>query len=239
MEIQNKVVIVTGASEGIGEATARRLAEAGAQLALAARSTDKLEKLAGELRGQGRQAAVFPTDMRDPQQVEQMVERAWERFGRLDVLINNAGQAVAGAIADLDLDSFRQVIDLNVFGPVYAMQAAIPKMRQAGGGLIVNISSMVSKMSIPGLAGYASTKAALNMISQTARVELAGDNIRVITVLPRSTATNFGANSLGNRGMRQRQREGASGVVVDPPEYVAGKILEAIQEEPAEKYMEG
>jgi len=126
-----------------------------------------------------------------------------------------------------------------VFGPIYAMQASVPKMRAQGGGIIINISSMVSKMHIPGLGGYASTKAALNMLSDTARGELASDNIRVITVYPRMTATDFGRNSLGNRPMRQQQRANAApGVVIDSPEHVAGKILEAIQKEPAEQFMD-
>jgi short-subunit dehydrogenase len=126
-----------------------------------------------------------------------------------------------------------------MFGPIYAIQAGVPKMRANGGGLILNVSSMVSKMHIPGLGGYASTKAALNMLSDTARGELAADNIRVITVYPRMTATDFGRNSLGNRQTRQQQRGNtAPGVVVDTPEYVAEKILEAIQKEPAEQFMD-
>jgi short-subunit dehydrogenase len=94
---------------------------------------------------------------------------------------------------------FKQIIELNVFGPLYAMQAVIPIMRQAGVGMILNISSMISKMKIPGLATYAATKSALNKITETARIELEADNIRVITVYPRMTATDFGKNSLGSR----------------------------------------
>ncbi|HEY3415358.1 MAG TPA: SDR family oxidoreductase, partial [Armatimonadota bacterium] len=206
MDIQGKVVIVTGASDGIGLATAHRLAAAGAKVVLSARSQEKLEATAGELRSQGYEAVAIPADMRLKPDVDRMVEETARKFGRLDALVNNAGQAVAGDIASLDLEAFRQIIDLNVFGPVYAMQAVIPHMRGNGGGVIVNVSSMVSKMAIPGLAGYASTKAALNMLSQTARGELAPENIRVITVFPRMTATSFGKNSLGNREMRQRQR---------------------------------
>ncbi|MGE5138841.1 MAG: SDR family NAD(P)-dependent oxidoreductase, partial [Rudaea sp.] len=118
------------------------------------------------------------------------------------------------------------------------MQAVIPRMRASGGGLIINISSMTSKMHIPGLSAYASSKAALNLISETARQELAGDNIRVITVYPRTTATDFGKNSLGNPELRQRQRASRPGVVVDTPEHVAERILQAAEKEPAEQYME-
>jgi short-subunit dehydrogenase len=230
---------VTGASGGIGLATVQALAAAEAKVALAARSVDKLQQLADELQRAGREVLVVPTDMRQQAEVTQLVEITFQHYGRIDVLINNAGQAIAGTVADLDLDHYRQVIELNMFGPIYAIQASVPKMRAQGGGIIVNISSMVSKMHIPGLGGYASTKAALNILSDTARGELASDNIRVITVYPRMTATDFGRNSLGNRQMRQQQRAGAApGVVIDSPEYVAEKILEAIRKEPAEQFMD-
>ncbi len=239
MELKDKVVLVTGASAGIGLATARRLAQAGAKVALAARSTDKLTQLAEELRRDGHAALVVATDMRNQSEVAQLVETTVEHYGQLDVLINNAGQAVAGTVAEVDLDQFRQVIELNVFGPIYAIQASVPKMRAHGGGIIINVSSMVSKMHLPGLGGYAATKAALNMLSDTARGELAPDNIRVMTVYPRMTATDFGRNSLGNRPMREQQRGNAApGMVIDSPEYVAEKILEAIQKEPAEQFMD-
>jgi short-subunit dehydrogenase len=239
MELKDKVVLVTGASEGIGLATARAAAAAGAKVVLAARSTDKLSQLAEELQQAGYAALVVTTDMRNQADVTRLIETTVQHFGRVDVLINNAGQAVAGTIADLDLDAYRQVIELNVFGPVYAMQASVPHLRAQGGGLIVNVSSMVSKMSIPGLGGYASTKSALNMLSDTARGELARDNIRVITVYPRMTATDFGRNSIGNRQVRQQQRGNAAPeMVIDSAEHVAGKILEAIEKEPAEQFMD-
>jgi short-subunit dehydrogenase len=239
MELKDRVVVITGASAGIGLATARSLAAAGAKLALAARSTDKLTRLAEELQRDGHAALVVPTDMRNQAEVAQLVETTVQHYGQIDVLINNAGQAVAGTVAEVEVDQFRQVIDLNVFGPIYAMQASVPKMREHGGGIIINVSSMVSKMYIPGLGGYAATKAALNMLSDTARGELAPDNIRVITVYPRMTATDFGRNSLGNRQMRPQQRGSAApGMVIDSAEYVAEKILEAIQKEPAEQFMD-
>jgi short-subunit dehydrogenase len=240
MEIKDKVAVITGASAGIGLATARRFAVAGAKVALAARSVEKLNQLADELHGQGHEAIVVPTDMRNQAEVAGMIEATVRHYGRVDILINNAGQATAGTIADVSIDHYRQIIDLNMFGSLYAMQAVIPQMRQTGGGIIINISSMVSKMHIPGLATYASTKAALNVLSDTARVELAPDNIRVITVYPRTTATDFGGNSLGNRQMRQQQRSNAAraDVVVDSPEFVAEKILEAAQKEPPEQYMD-
>ncbi|MCE1253505.1 MAG: SDR family oxidoreductase, partial [Anaerolineae bacterium] len=178
MDIKGKVVLITGASMGIGLSTARLFAAGGARVALAARSTDKLTALADELRHQGHEALVLTTDMRDPVAVKSMVDASLAHFGSLDILINNAGQAAAGTVAEVDPLDFQKIIELNVFGPLYAMQAAIPTLRRQGGGIIINISSMVSKMHIPGLGAYAATKTALNMLSDTARGELAADNIR-------------------------------------------------------------
>jgi NAD(P)-dependent dehydrogenase (short-subunit alcohol dehydrogenase family) len=237
MDIGDKIVLITGASAGIGLATAHRFAVAGAKLALVARSADALTHLAEELQRQGGEAVALPADVSDPKQVQQVIEETVRHFGRLDVVINNAGQAAACTIADLDPDDFRKILDLNVFGPLAAMQAVIPIMREQGGGLIINVSSMVSKMHIPGLAAYAATKAALNMLSDTARVELASEHIRVITVYPRLTTTDFGKNSLGNQHVRQQQRQG-SPIPADSPELVAEKILAAALHEPDEQYMD-
>ncbi len=239
MDIKGKVTIVTGASGGIGLATAKRFAAGGAKVVLAARSAEKLNSLARELQSRDLDAIPVPTDMRDPQQVKKMVEKTIQKYGRLDILINNAGQSAAGRVADMSLEDFHQLLELNVFGVLYAIQAVVPVMRQTGGGLILNISSMVSKMHIPGLGAYASTKAALNALSVTAREELAAENIRVITVFPRMTATDLGKNSLGDHSLRQQQRSGAaSNTVVDSPERVAEKILEAAQKEPEEQFMD-
>ncbi|WP_179232626.1 SDR family NAD(P)-dependent oxidoreductase [Paenibacillus rigui] len=235
MEIQNKVVLITGASSGIGLATVRRFAAAGAKLALVARSADVLHHLAEELQSQGSDAIALPADVSDSKQIQQVIEETMRHFGRLDVVINNAGQTAVGTVADLNPDDFRKILELNVFGPLAAMQAAIPIMREQGGGLIINISSVVSKMHIAGIAAYAATKAALNMLSDTARGELASENIRVITVNPRSTATDFGKNALG---VRQQRQGFTAPTPADTPEFVAEKILAAALHEPDEQYMD-
>jgi short-subunit dehydrogenase len=133
-------------------------------------------------------------------------------------------------------------MDLNVFGALQTIQSVVPKMREGGGGVIVNISSMVSKMHLPCLGAYAATKAALNMLSETARVELEADNIRVLTVYPRMTSTDFRKNTLGSvtstLGLEQYRSQRAGKIPVDSPEFVAGKILEAVEREHAEQYME-
>jgi short-subunit dehydrogenase len=239
MDIQDKVVIVTGASEGIGLATARLFAQKGAKLVLAARSADTLHTIVNELHEQHREAIAVPTDMRNRDAIESLVDSVFQRYGRIDILINNAGQAALGNVADVDIDQFRQIFDLNVLGPVAAMQALIPKMRQNGGGLIINVSSTVTQMHLPTIGAYAATKAALNMVSDTAREELASDNIRITTMFPGLTATNFGKNSLVTPNPNQQgPRQPQGGPEPDSAEAVAQKILEAARNEPHDQYMD-
>jgi NADP-dependent 3-hydroxy acid dehydrogenase YdfG len=238
MELQGKVVIVTGASMGIGEATARVFAEAGAKLVLAARSADKLEAVAQSLPPQA-EPLIVPTDMTDQAQVSALIDKAYEHFGRVDILINNAGQSAAGPIATVNPDHYRQIIELNLFGPLHAIQAVVPKMKAQGGGVIINISSIVSKMAIPGIGAYASTKYALNGLSLTARNELAADNIRVVLFHPGRTATEFDKNTLLPKNLDPNWRPGGNQPMPTPDsaEAVAHKILEAAVTEPAEMGM--
>src|ERR1041384_5439119 len=118
MDIRDKVVVITGASAGIGLAKTRRFASAGAKVVMAARSMDKMEAVAKELRADGAEILVVPTDMRKSDAIKQLIEMTAQHFGRIDILINNAGQSVAGWIADLDPDHFQQIIALNIFGPL-------------------------------------------------------------------------------------------------------------------------
>jgi NAD(P)-dependent dehydrogenase (short-subunit alcohol dehydrogenase family) len=234
MQIEGSVVVVTGASAGIGLATARRFARAGASVVLAARSLERIARVEQELREQGHKALAVAVDMRDRVQVEQMITTAYEHFETIDILINNAGQGMEGPVADVSIEDFRQIIELNLFGPLFAMQAVIKRMRQRGGGVILNISSNVSRLHLPGLSAYASSKAALNLLSETAREELASENVRVITVYPGPTLTDFSKHSLGEQQVR---RNPPAGIIPDTPEFVAQKILEAARKEPAEQLM--
>jgi short-subunit dehydrogenase len=237
MEVQGKVVIITGASMGIGAATARVFAEAGGKLVLAARSEDKLAAVANSL-PDGAETLIVPTDMIDQAQVQALINAAYARFGRIDIVINNAGQAAAGSVATINPNLYRQIIELNLFGPLHMIQAVVPKMQAQGGGVIINISSNVSKMAIPGIGAYASTKYALNGLSLTARNELAADNIRVVLFHPGQTSTDFGKNALReNPGDGPRPTSGQPMRTPDSAEDVALKILEAAIAEPAEMGM--
>lgn len=187
MELDGAVVIVTGASSGIGAATARLAVGRGAKVVLAARRSDRIRDLADDLPD----ALAVPTDLRDPAQIAALVDATLERYGRVDVLVNNAGQGLHLALEQVRLDDFRAITELNVYAPLLAMQAVIPTMRRQGGGVIVNVSSMTSRMVLPGAGGYSATKSALNMLSQVARRELAPDGIVVSIVYPSVTATEF------------------------------------------------
>jgi len=229
MEIQGKVVIVTGASTGIGLATARLFAQKGAKVALVARSTDKLTALATELP----ESFVVTADMSDEAAVQVMVKQVHEHYGRIDILVNNAGRGMHVPIEQANLQDYRNIFELNVVGVLCAMQAVIPIMRQQGGGVIINISSGLSKRIVPGVGPYASTKYALNALTLTARLELAPDNIRVGLMIPGLTATDFVKNAIRLPGAtfdRSRLMQ------VDTAEHVAEKILEAVQTEAAEVY---
>jgi short-subunit dehydrogenase len=235
MDIKNKVIIVTGASDGIGRATARKLAAAGAKVVLAARSDDKIAELAHELPG----SVAIHTDMSNQNDIQNLIERTLEIDGRIDILINNAGQGMYGPMESIDIDKYHHIMNLNVFGPLFAMQLAIPHMREKGGGMILNISSMVSKNYYPNLAAYASTKYALNAISLTAREELKKDNIIVSVMHPKMTATSFSKNSIraGGETLDYAARAKETGMEIDTPEQVADKILELIESGEAEANM--
>ena len=217
MDLDGAVVIVTGASSGIGAATARLVAERGAKLVLAARRADRINVLAAELPD----ALAVPTDLRDPAQIVALVQATLDRFGRVDVLVNNAGQGLHVPVEQVRLDDLRAVTELNFYAPLLAMQAVIPSMRKQGGGAIVNVSSMTSRMVLPGVGGYSATKSALNMVSAVARKELAPDGIVVSIVYPAVTATEF-HRSLAAGGM---VGGGSRSVKPHTAEFVAEAIL--------------
>ncbi len=230
MKIQDKVVLITGASEGIGKALALLLATQGAKVVLAARSDDKIRALVEKIPG----AIGIHADMLNDMDIDKMIETTLQKHGRIDILINNAGQGLYGTIESTKIEQYKTMMNLNVYAPLRAMQKVIPAMRKAGGGLILNISSMVSKNAYPMLGAYAYTKYALNALSFTARNELAGDKITVCVFHPKMTATKFNENAVGPRPDFSSR---PSGLQVDTAEQVAEKVLEQIGTEVAEANM--
>jgi len=230
MKVNNSVVLITGASEGIGRATAKLLSSKGAKVAIAARSKDKLDILLNELSD----GLTVQVDMTKPLSIQQMVKSVNDHYGRIDILINNAGQALRSPVVDIKIEDFQKIIDLNLYGPLLALQAVVPLMKKQGGGMVLNISSNVSKMSIPGIGAYASTKYALNGLMLTARNELASEGIVIGLMHPGRTATSFGENAIKGSSY---EFHSPAGMQADTPEVVAEKILEAIINQPAEQYV--
>lgn len=219
VELAGRTVVVTGASSGIGEATARLLHAAGAYPVLAARRAGRLAGLSEELGG----ALAVPTDVTDDVQVRRLVAAALERYGRIDGLVNNAGASLPGPIAEVDVAEYRGILDLNVASLVGVTQAVLPAMRERGFGRIVNVSSGTTRRVATGVGAYAATKAAVNMVSAVLREELAADGIAVSLLLPSVTATEFG-NGIFKDGVPPRP-----GMVVHRPEYVAGVVLRLLR----------
>jgi short-subunit dehydrogenase len=216
------VAVVTGASSGIGEATALALAGRGAAVMLAARAEEKLRFLEREISAAGGRALAMRTDVTDRDSVEAMVERTIEEFGSLDVLVNNAGLGLSGRVAELRAEDLRQVLEVNLIGPLVCIQAALPHMRHEG--RIINVSSVVGKRAIPKVGGYCATKSALNALSDALRVEVAGRGITVTSVYPGTTQTAFRENSRRTKDEKRGWRP--RGVV---PEEVAAKIAAAAE----------
>jgi len=226
VDIRNSVVLVTGASSGIGAATARAAAAAGARVVLAARREERIRALAEELPD----ARAVACDVTDAQQVASAVRTAVDVYGGLDVLVNNSGQGLHVPLEAVDPADFRAVLDLNVVAPLAAMQAVIPVMRRQGAGSIVNVSSGTTLVVRPGAGAYAASKAALNMLSSVARLELASAGIAVSTVYPFITATEFHRSlRAGGLPATASSEEVPPELRPQPPETVAEVILELIR----------
>ncbi len=233
MDVKGKVVIVTGASGGIGLATAKQLASKGAKLALVARSKDKLQKLAVELP----EAIAVPADMSKVNDVKGMIRKVYGHFGRIDILVNNAGQGYDTPVEKTDVEIFQHIFDLDVVGPVVAMKEVIPLMRKQGGGAIVNVSSGTALMVLPNNGPYSGLKKALAHISLTAREELAADKIVVSVVYPFITLTDFEKNTIKDASLQGEEESHEAQEAfkrADQPEYTAQRIVAGIESGEAE-----
>tara|TARA_R110000782_G_scaffold29923_2_gene74256 strand:+ start:1914 stop:2744 length:831 start_codon:yes stop_codon:yes gene_type:complete len=190
MIFNNKTVIITGGSEGVGAATARMFAEAGANLVLVARNKKKLEAIAEELREKTR-VEIFAMDVADADACVDLFKKASFDFGRVDVLVNNAGYHKRGNVTDVAANELGLIIDVNLKAPIILSRLAIPHLREAGGGVIVNVGSLAGRAPIPGSATYAASKAGLRAFTYALGAELADTGIKLAIVSPGPIDTGF------------------------------------------------
>ncbi len=208
--LQNKVCLVTGGSKGIGLAIAQALAAEKAQVVICGREQKALDQAAGQL---GSSALAVPCDVRHYQQVQRMFRVVAERFGGLDVLVNNAGVGIFAAVPDLTPEQWHEVLDTNLTGVFYCCREAVPLMRKRGGGFIINISSLAGKNAFAGGAAYNASKSGLNAFSEALMLDVRYDNIRVSYVMPGSVETEFASPTAP--GSWKLQAEDVAEMVVD------------------------
>jgi short-subunit dehydrogenase len=218
--------IVTGASSGIGEATARRLARDGMRMTLAARRQDELERVAREIEAGGGQALVAPTDVRDRAAIHRMVQATLDRWGRVDVLINNAGLGYSARVVDLDPEQLRAQVSVNLVAVIECAQAVLPAMMQQKSGHIINVASIAGFIGLPGSSVYSATKSAVISFSDALRREVRTSGIQVMALCPGFVATNFSPR-LKKIAEGRPDAQRLPGVM--QAEYVAGRIAEIIR----------
>lgn len=225
----DKIVIITGASSGIGRATAAHLAARGARVVLGARRETHLRALAGEIEQAGGQAAYRVTDVRSRQEVQALVALALARFGRLDVIVNNAGIAPLSPFDALRVDDWDAMIDVNLRGVLHGIAAALPVFRRQGAGHVVNVVSTSGLRIVPTQGVYAATKNAVRTLTEALRQE-AGPTLRVTEVSPGYVATELAASNSDPATREAVQRQMAEMAL--PPEAVARCIAFAIEQPP-------
>jgi len=189
--IEGKVVVITGASSGLGEATARFLSPQGATVVLGARRSDRIQSLAKELKARGGKALAITTDVTHYEQVKQLVDAAVQTFGRIDIMLNNAGLMLHSPFERLKIDDWNQMVDVNIKGVLYGIAAALPYMKQQKSGHFINVSSVAGHKIRPTGVVYAATKHAVRVISEGLRMEVKPYNIRTTVISPGAVETEL------------------------------------------------
>ena len=225
--IEGKVVAITGASSGIGEATSLLLAERGAKVVLGARGSERLKALADRIVSAGGEVAYARTDVKRREDLSALVKLACERYGKLDVLVNNAGIGPISPLDDLRVDEWDDMIDINIKGVLYGIAAALPVFRKQGFGHFVNTASTAGHTTAPNQSVYSGTKFAVRAISEGLRQE-AGDKLRVTIISPGFVRTEF-VEAIANPELRARFADSRDRFAM-PPDAIARAIAFAIEQ---------
>ncbi|ATL80507.1 SDR family oxidoreductase [Streptomyces samsunensis] len=225
--IEGKVVAITGASSGIGEATALLLAERGATVVLGARRSDRIEALAARIAGAGGEAVPVATDVKRRADLSRLVATARERYGKLDVLVSNAGISPISPLDDLRVEDWEEMVDVNIKGVLYGIAEALPVFREQGFGHFVHTLSTAGLTIVPTMSVYAGTKNAVRAISEGLRQE-AGESLRVTTVSPGYTRTGL-ADSITDPDARSAIQSGMDKIAISP-DAIARAIAFAIEQ---------
>jgi short-subunit dehydrogenase len=203
MEMDGKVVVITGASMGIGEAIAKVFADEGASMVFLSRDASRAEA-ARQRVGHTDRTLALACDVCKREEIDRALSLTLQRFQRIDVWVNNAGVGIRDSVADMQVSAYRELFETNFFGTIACMQAVVPVMRKGGGGSIINISSVAGHIPVPFMAIYAASKFAMNAIGKGARLELRRDNINVLTVCPGYINTEFGSHMVTRRDWNVR-----------------------------------
>jgi len=206
MSFDGKVALVTGGTSGIGRETAIQFAKAGAKVVLAGRRTEAGEAVVNEITSAGGEAHFVQTDVTKEDQVKRLVEETVQHFGRLDIAFNNAGIEHGGPVTEFTEEDYRKVFDINVLGVFLSQKYEIPAMLKFGGGVIINTSSTLGHIAMPGAAVYNASKHAVEGITKTTALELAEQGIRVNSVAPGAIATDMIDRAAGEEGTEGRQQ---------------------------------
>ncbi|MFI1916900.1 SDR family oxidoreductase [Nocardia sp. NPDC020380] len=229
MTIHGKVIAITGASSGIGEATARHLAALGAAVVLGARRTDRLDRLVAEIEAAGGKAAATRVDVTEPDDLRSLVTTAVDHFGRLDVLVGNAGISKISPIADLDVEGWSAMIDVNVKGILHGIAAALPVFRRQGSGHLVTVVSTSGLKIVPTQAVYAGTKNAVRTLLEGLRQESTDGMLRTTSISPGYVNTELIDNAVDDPAVRDQMSRSMADLGLDPT-AVARAIAFAIDQ---------
>ena len=234
-------VLITGASQGIGKETALLFARNGYDVVLASRQADRLEAVASEVQSLGCDALAVPTDVRDAQQVERLIQTALDRFGAIDVLVNNAGVYLLGPVEECTLSDWHQIIDTNLWGYIHTIHALLPHFLERGTGIIINVGSIGGKVPIPYQVPYTASKYAITGLTESLQAELRPKGIQVCAIHPNFIKTDLMERAIF-RGKDEQDAKERQALVeralkspfLEEPEQVAQAIWDAVEHQRSE-----